>query len=228
MSKLIVIATPIGNIRDITLRSIDVIKESKYFACEDTRTTKKLLTLLEISLEGKVFFPYHDKNEKNSSKGLLKIINENNDIVLMSEAGMPVVSDPGFTIIRECIENNITIDVLPGPSVVDTVFVLSNLSSQYSFLGFLKPKKISRQNELAKLIPGTYITLVSPYKLISVLEDIKDTLGADVEVFLGKEITKMHEKHYRGSVENVLNDLDETSIKGEFTLAFKISQSEKK
>lgn len=218
MAKLYVVGTPIGNSKDITLRAIETLHSVSYIACEDTRVTSKLLSILKI--EGKKLLSCHEFNEKNSSLGIIKLIEQGNDVALVSDAGMPVISDPGYVVIREAINNGIDIDVIPGPSASTMAVVLSNLNTIYTFVGFLKDKTIQRQNQLLKLNEGTYVAYVSPHKLYQTLKDIKETCGANTKLFLGKELTKMFEKHFRGTVDEVLQQIDEKSIKGEYTMVF--------
>ena len=221
MSKIYIIGTPIGNMKDITLRAIEKLKEVDVIACEDTRVTKKLLHHLDI--HNKQLIAHHDKNEKNSALGLIKMIEKGKTIALVSDAGMPVVSDPGFEIIKQAIKENIKIEVIPGVSSVITTMVLSNLDSHFKFLGFLKPKTIQRQNQLKKLIPGSYVAFVSPHKIIKTLEDIKETLGEDVKIFIGRELTKKFETHYRGNINNIIEEVKK-QVKGEFTIAFEVQK----
>lgn len=218
MSKLYVVGTPIGNSKDITLRAIETLNQVNIIACEDTRVTSKLLSILKI--EGKKLISCHEFNEKNSSIGIIKLIEQGNDVALVSDAGMPVISDPGYLVIREAIKNGIEIDVIPGPSASIMALVLSNMNSSFTFIGFLKDKTIQRQNQLLKLSPGTYVTYVSPHKLYQTLKDIESTLGSNTNVFLGKELTKMFEKHYRGTVKDIIELVDQNNIKGEYTMVF--------
>lgn len=219
MFKINIVGTPIGNMKDITLRAIETLKEVDVIACEDTRVTRKLLSNLDI--HDKKLIAYHDNNEKASAKGIVDMIKSGTTVAVVSDAGMPVVNDPGYEVIRQCIESGIHINVVPGVSATITTMVLSNLDTHFKFLGFLKPKTIQRQNQLKALEPGTYIAFVSPHKMESTLEDIKVALGEETRVFLGRELTKKFETHYRGKISDVIENVKD-EIKGEFTIAFEV------
>lgn len=219
MSKLFVVGTPIGNLKDITLRAIETLKSVSIIACEDTRVTRSLLNHLNI--DDKKLIAYHDKNEKASAQGIIKLIQDGTDVAIVSDAGMPVVSDPGYEVIRQAIAAGVKIEVIPGPSATLTTLVLSNFDTYFKFLGFLKPKSGQRQNQLKDLEPGTYIAFVSPHSLLAILNDIKIALGAETNVFLARELTKMFETHYRGTIEEVIAQVGDES-RGEFTIAIEV------
>ena len=224
MSKLFIIGTPIGNIKDITLRAIETLKKVDIIACEDTRVTRKLLSHYKI--QNKKLISYHNNNEKKSTKGIIKLLSENKVVGLVSDAGMPVISDPGFEIIKEVIKNNFEFELIPGVSALTHALVLANMDVNFKFLGFLKPKSIQRQNQLKKLEPGTYITFVSPHKLKKQLSDMESVFGNNINIFLGKELTKKFENHYRGTPSEILKKL-QNNVKGEFTMVFKVKKSKK-
>ncbi len=221
MSKLYLVGTPIGNMGDITLRAIETLKEVDVIACEDTRVTRKLLTRLNI--EGKKTVAYHDNNEKASASGLISLIQSGKSVAVVSDAGMPVVNDPGFEVIRQALAADIEPIVIPGVSATLTTMVLSNFDTHFSFLGFLKPKTGQRQNQLKALLPGTHLAFVSPHKLEATLVDIKEALGEDTNVFLGRELTKKFETHYRGTIVEVQEAVKD-EIKGEFTIAIEVKK----
>ena len=221
MYKINIVGTPIGNMKDITLRALETLREVDVIACEDTRVTKKLLNYHEIL--NKKLIAYHDKNEKASSNGIVKMIKEGITVAIVSDAGMPVVNDPGYEVIRQCINEEIEINVVPGVSATVTTMVLSNFDTHFKFLGFLKPKTGQRQNQLRVLSHGTYIAFVSPHRLMSELNDIKEVLGEETKVFLGRELTKKFETHYRGTIVDVISKVKD-EIKGEFTIAFEIKK----
>lgn len=221
MSKLYIVGTPIGNMKDITLRALETLKEVDVIACEDTRVTKKLLSHHEIRYDKLV--AYHDQNEKASAKGIVEMINAGQSVAIVSDAGMPVVADPGFEVIRQAIAAGIEFEVIPGVSAVTTSIVLSNLDTHFKFLGFLKPKPIQRQNELKALAPGTYIAYISPHKMEKTLEDFDIVFGDSVKVFLGRELTKKFESHYRGTPKEVFEQVKD-HIKGEFTIVFEVKK----
>ncbi len=218
-SKIYIVGTPIGNLKDITLRAIETLKLVDVIACEDTRVTRKLLNHYEI--KDKKLIAYHDKNEKNSAKGIIELVQQGNSVAVVSDAGMPVIADPGFEVIRQARSNYIPIEVIPGPSAQTTVAAISGLSAFYKFIGFLSPKTGKRKNELTSLGAGTFVTYVSPYKLEATLLDIQEICGKETQVFLAKELTKIHEKTYKGTVEEVYNII-KNNTKGEYTLAFEV------
>ena len=219
MNKINIVGTPIGNMKDITLRALETLREVDVIACEDTRVTRKLLTHFEIT--DKRLIAYHDNNEKASAKGIVEMIEEGITVAVVSDAGMPVVNDPGYEVIRQCIEAGIIINVIPGVSATVTTMVLSNMDTHFKFLGFLKPKTGQRQNQLKALTPGTYITFLSPHRLMDTLEDVRVVLGDETKVFIGRELTKKFETHYRGTIVEVMKDVS-SDIKGEFTMAFAV------
>lgn len=221
MNKINIVGTPIGNMQDITLRALQTLKEVDVIACEDTRVTRKLLAYHNIT--DKKLIAYHDNNEKASANGIVQMIQSGTTVAVVSDAGMPVVNDPGYEVIRQCIENDIEINVVPGVSATLTTMVLSNMDTHFKFLGFLKPKTIQRQNQLKDLSPGTYVAFVSPHKMMATLEDIKVALGEDTNVFLGRELTKKFETHYRGTIVEVMEKVKD-EIKGEFTIAIEIKK----
>ena len=222
MNKLFIIGTPIGNIKDITLRAIETLENMDVIACEDTRVTIKLLK--KYNIENKKLISYHDKNEKNSSKGIIELIKQNKKIGLVSDAGMPVISDPGYELIRQAIKNEIDIEVIPGVSATTTALVLSNFDARFKFHGFMKVKSGQRINQLKKMENGTHIFFVSPHRLIAELESIKEGLGEKTNVFLAKELTKMYENHYRGTIKEVIEEVKKEKIKGEFTIVIEVKK----
>ena len=221
MSKLYIVGTPIGNMKDITLRALDTLNEVNVIACEDTRVTKKLLAFHEIS--NKKLIAYHDKNEKASAKGIIQMIQNGESVALVSDAGMPVVSDPGYEVIRQALASDVEIEIVPGVSATITTLVLSNFDTFFKFNGFLKPKSGQRINQLKALEPGTHIFFASPHRLLGELEDIKEALGEETQVFLGRELTKMYETHYRGTPAEVAEQVKD-QIKGEFTIAIEVKK----
>lgn len=224
MAKLYIVGTPIGNLKDITLRAIETLKNVDVVACEDTRVTKNLLNHLEI--KEKRTIAYHDKNEKASAQGIINLIKEGNNVAVVSDAGMPVINDPGYEVIRQALKEGVELEVIPGVSSTLTTLVLSNFDTHFTFLGFLKPKTGQRQNQLKKLVPGSYVAFVSPHRLMGELDDIATVLGEDTRVFLGRELTKKFETHYRGTVKEVMEQVKD-QIKGEFSIAFEVAKKGK-
>ena len=218
MKQINIVATPIGNLEDISLRAIKILKEVDIIACEDTRVTSKLLHFLKI--KPKKLFAYHNFNEKSSAKGLVELAKKGKTIAQVSDAGTPVISDPGFSLISEAIKNNIEIDVIPGSSAFLTTFVLSNFSVPFTFLGFLKPKKQQRDTQLSSLHQGTFIAYLSPHRIIEELLSIQKILPKNQKIFLARELTKKFETHYRNTIDNIIETLKQAKIKGEFCVVF--------
>lgn len=221
MSKLYIVGTPIGNMGDITLRAIETLQKVSTIACEDTRVTHKLLSHLNI--QDKRLIAYHDKNEKHSAAGVIQLVQSGIDVAIVSDAGMPVVSDPGYEVIRQAIEKDVEIEVIPGVSATLTTLVLSSFDTHFKFHGFLKPKSGQRINQLKKLEPGTHIFFASPHRILGELDDIAEALGEDTNIFIGRELTKKFESHYRGTVLEVKEKVKD-EIKGEFTVAIEVKK----
>lgn len=223
MSKLYIVGTPIGNLKDISLRALETLKSVDVIAAEDTRVTKKLLSNFDI--DNKRLISYHDHNEKNSAKGIISLLNEGKTVALVSDAGMPVVNDPGFILIREVIENNIEYDVIPGPSSVTTALVHSNFDTHFNFHGYLKPKKVQRENQLSVLTKGTHIFLSSPHRIVEELKSVKEVIS-NPKVFVGREMTKKFQTLYRGDIDKIISDI-QSNLKGEFTMVLEIPKRKK-
>lgn len=224
MSKLFLVATPIGNLKDITLRALEVLESVDYIACEDTRNSIKLLNHYNIK---KPLLSHHTHNERNSSKGILKLLQEGNNIAFISDAGMPIISDPGFNLLLEAKAHNVDFEIIPGVSASILTYVYSNFDPQFKFLGFLEPKTIKRKNIFKNLEVGTYVAFISPYKLLSTIEDMEEVFSDSVSIYLVKELTKRNEKHFFGSPKQILEQLKSNSLKGEFSISFKIQKKQK-
>lgn len=223
--KLYICPTPIGNLEDISLRTLKILKEVDLIAAEDTRHTIKLLNHFKIK---KPLTSYHEHNEKEKSLKLLDRLNEGINIALVSDAGMPGISDPGQKIIASAIKEGVELVVLPGPSASITALVASGLpSDKFVFEGFLSSKKSERLEQL-KALRGEKRTIIlyeSPYRLLDTLEDILDTMG-DRRLSIAKEITKIHEEFFRGKISQVIGSLKASIIKGEFVLVLEGSSDE--
>ncbi|PZV99878.1 16S rRNA (cytidine(1402)-2'-O)-methyltransferase [Metamycoplasma auris] len=220
--KLYVVGTPIGNLEDITLRAIRILSESDIIVCEDIKVSKKLLNHLNI--QNKQFISYHKFNERKIASKIIEYILSGKKVSLISDAGMPCISDPGFNLIEEAKENNIFIDVIGGVSAFVNAFIKSNLGSTFSFLGFLKDKSGERINQLKKLTEGVYVAYVSPHKLINTIKDFEIVFGNEIKIYLCKELTKLHEKDYFGNPSQILFDLENENIKGEYVICFLIKK----
>ncbi|WP_432662237.1 16S rRNA (cytidine(1402)-2'-O)-methyltransferase [Wukongibacter baidiensis] len=225
--KLYVCATPIGNLEDITIRVLNTLKEVDLIAAEDTRHTLKLLNHYEIK---KPLTSYHEHNKEKKGIELINKLIEGENIALVSDAGMPGISDPGEDMVKLCIENYIEVEVLPGASAIITALVASGLSTEkFSFEGFLDRNKKSRRERLKK-IKGDDRTLIfyeSPHRLKDTLKDMKEVLD-DRSIVAARELTKKYEELVRGSISDVINHFKENSPKGEFVILVEGSTSEEK
>jgi len=203
MSKLILIPTPIGNLKDITLRAIDAIQSVDVLLAEDTRHTGKLLKHLKIE---KKMLPYHAHNEHRLMESIVDKIKSKEIVGLVSDAGTPGISDPGFLLVRECVKAGVHIETLPGPTAFIPALVGSGLPcDKFYFEGFL-PHKKGRQSRLKFLanLPCTIVLYESPHRLIKTLEQISDILGQDRKICIVRELTKIHESFHRGDVSTQL------------------------
>ena len=207
-------ATPIGNIEDISLRAIETLKLVDIIACEDTRVSLKLLNKYDIK---KKLISYYKFNEAQVSEEIIKLAREN-DIAIISDAGMPVISDPGEVLIKKLIEEEIEFTVVPGANAGLSALLLSGLDSEhFLFYGFLEQKASARKKELESLkdFPFTLIFYESPHRVKSMLEDLLDIFG-DRQISVSREITKLFEETKRGKVREIL--ASEIKEKGEFVI----------
>lgn len=207
-------ATPIGNIEDISIRAIETLKSVDIIACEDTRVSLKLLNKYDIK---KKLISYHKFNEAQVSEEIIKLAREN-DIAIISDAGMPVISDPGEVLIKKLIEEEIEFTVVPGANAGLSALLLSGLDSEhFLFYGFLEQKASARKKELESLkdFPFTLIFYESPHRVKSMLEDLLDIFG-DRQISVSREITKLFEETKRGKVREIL--ASEIKEKGEFVI----------
>jgi len=214
---LYIVATPIGHLSDISLRALAILSQADLIACEDTRVTFKLLSLYNIK---KPLLPYHDHNAEQASKKIINHIKQGQCVALVSDAGTPLISDPGFNVVSECIKNNMYITSIPGPSAAITALTLSGLpSNRFVFLGFLPAKSAARQKELSayKTYKETLILYEAPHRITALLEDLLSTLG-DRYIVLCRELTKRFEEIHRGLISNLLNKFSDTDPKGEFVV----------
>jgi len=214
---LYIVSTPIGNLEDITFRAISLLKAADKIYCEDTRVTKKLLAKYSIKSPLKI---YNDFSNDNTRKKILSEINDGMILALVSDAGTPSISDPGFLLIRESIKKNIEIICLPGPTALIPALVMSGLPSEkFVFEGFL-PKKKGRDSRLKELAieKRTVILYESPLRVIKTLQDLKEFFGSDRRISLSREISKIYEETYRGTIEDAIAHLSHKNPKGEFVI----------
>jgi 16S rRNA (cytidine1402-2'-O)-methyltransferase len=215
---LYVVATPIGNLDDITLRAIRILKEVDRIACEDTRHTRKLLDHLGIA---KPMVSYHEHNEQARAEELLGELAAGRNIALVSDAGTPLIADPGYRLVQQARAQGIAVTPIPGPSAVLTALSASGLpTDSFFFGGFLPAKKTQRRKTLEEIkeYPGTVVFYEAPHRVLESLEDIADVLGPR-RVTLARELTKIHEEYLTGEPAELHDILSKRpSIKGEITL----------
>ena len=216
---LYLIATPIGNLEDITLRALRILRdEAAVVACEDTRQTQKLLQHFEIR---KPAIAYHEHNEASRAQEIVAMLQRGESVALVSDAGTPLISDPGYRVVAAAIAAGLTVVPIPGPSAALAALAASGLpTNEFRFVGFLPPKQIARRKALAALVPetATLIAYESPHRILESLADIEHEMGARPLV-LARELTKVHEEFLRGSAAEILALLNaRASVKGEITL----------
>ncbi len=216
---LYLVATPIGNLEDITFRAIRVLKQADLIACEDTRQTQKLLNHYEI---GTRTISYHEHNEASRAAELVERLVKGERIAVVSDAGMPGISDPGFRLVSLAIERGISVVPIPGPAAFLTALVASGLPVEsFGFRGFLPPKSGARRRVLEKIrnSPTTEVFYEAPHRIRETLEDVVAVLGAVRKVIVARELTKVHEEFLRGTAAEVLESVTTRGeIKGEITL----------
>lgn len=216
-SQLCIVPTPIGNLEDITLRAIRVLKECDLIIAEDTRVTRNLLNHLGIQ---KKVISFHTNNEHAQLNEMIRIIQQSTLVALVSDAGTPGISDPGFLLIRACVEQGISLECLPGPTAFVPALVSSGLPcDRFYFEGFL-PHKKGRQTRLEYIaaMDCTVVLYESPYRLIKTLEQLVTHVGGNRKICVSKEISKMFESHFRGTVDQAIQYFNSVAIKGEFVL----------
>jgi len=217
MSKLYLIPTPIGNLKDITLRALEVLKNVDSILAEDTRKTKKLLNHYNISAQ---LDSYHQHNEHRKLQKIITELKSGMTYALVSDAGTPSISDPGFLLVRECIKNNIDVETLPGATAFVPALANSGLSSEkFVFEGFLPVKK-GRSKILLKLAdePRTIILYESPHRLLKTLDALIKYLGKHRQASISRELTKLYEETKRGSLDELYEYFSKKNIKGEFVI----------
>jgi 16S rRNA (cytidine1402-2'-O)-methyltransferase len=217
MSKLFIVPTPIGNLEDITLRAISVLKEVDFIMAEDTRTSGLLLKHYNIS---KPLVPYHQHNEHKLTGKFAQRIQAGEKAALVTDAGTPAISDPGFMLVRECIKLLIDVECLPGATAFVPALVNSGLpADRFLFEGFL-PHKKGRKSKLEYLceLPYTIILYESPHRLLKTLAQLTEYFGGDRKASVSRELTKIYEETVRGSLTEVAQYFEEHTIKGEFVI----------
>ena len=217
MAKLYLVPTPIGNLDDITLRAIRVLKEVDGILAEDTRTSGNLLRHLEIS---KPMSAFHLNNEHQQVARMADRIEAGETLALVTDAGTPAISDPGFLLVRECISRGIEVECLPGATAFVPALVNSGLpADRFIFEGFL-PHKKGRQTKIWQIADYPYTTILyeSPYRLVKTLQQLMEVMGPDRRVSVARELTKIHEENVRGTLAEVIDYFSQKDVKGEIVI----------
>lgn len=216
MGTLYVVATPIGNLADITYRAVDILKQVPLIAAEDTRTTQHLLDHYQISTQ---ITSYHDHNKNKKTRTLLNHL-ESGDVALVSDAGTPGINDPGFVLIRAALDAGYTVTPIPGPSAPIAALSAAGLPTDaFTFLGYI-PRTTHHRKKLfqeVETLPRTLVFLASPHRLTDSLQDLARTLGPR-QLVVARELTKVHEEIFRGNPQQALTYFKDRAIKGEITL----------
>lgn len=225
LGKLYLVATPIGNLEDITFRAIKVLQEADIIAAEDTRHTLKLLNHYEIS---KPLISYHRHNEDVKTEVLINKLLEGKNIALVTDAGTPGISDPGEEIVKKAIENDIEIIPIPGACALINALIASGLNTrEFAFYGFLPLNKNNRNKIIEKIKKEdkTVILYEAPHKLIKTLEDIQRNMG-NINCVIARELTKIHEEFTRGNINSILEEIKQKeAIKGEYILLLDLNNN---
>tara|TARA_B000000475_G_scaffold140896_1_gene113534 strand:+ start:81 stop:749 length:669 start_codon:yes stop_codon:yes gene_type:complete len=217
MSKLFVIPTPIGNLKDITYRAIEILKSVDLILAEDTRTSSKLLNHYEIDVKTESF---HMHNEHKKLDGIVKKILNGDEVAIISDAGTPGISDPGFLLVRACIQNEINIECLPGATAFVPALVNSGFpTDRFSFEGFLPVKKgrTKRLKELS-ISKKTMVFYESPHRVLKTLKDFGAYFSMGNKISVSRELTKIYEETFRGTIEEALIYFEKNKPKGEFVI----------
>lgn len=218
--SLTLVATPIGNLSDISERSAEQLRSADCIACEDTRVTGKLLSKLNIAKSG-ILLSYREENEKQMATELADRIAAGEQIVLVSDAGMPAISDPGFRLVRECRRRTLPVSCAPGATACTTALALSGLPTDgFLFAGFLPPKSAARKRFFQKYQDFEYTIVLyeSCHRIIKFLNDLIDVLGEERCICVARELTKLHETIYSGPANEVRERVAKASQKGEFVV----------
>jgi 16S rRNA (cytidine1402-2'-O)-methyltransferase len=217
MGKLFLVPTPIGNLEDITLRALRILKESDLILAEDTRTSKKLLDHYGIKTSLR---PYHQHNEHKIVADLAQDLQANVSYALITDAGTPGISDPGFLLVRKCLDSGVSVESLPGATAFIPALINSGLPAHsFAFEGFLPPKK-GRQKKLKELEgeSRTMIFYESPYRLLKTLSDFCKTFGKERKASVSRELTKIYEETVNGTLQEISEYFEKKAVKGEFVI----------
>lgn len=231
MGTLYIVATPIGNLQDITIRAITILQSVDFIACEDTRKTGMLLKSISSpnTPQRRQFISYFENNELSRIPQIINALKNGNTVALVSDAGTPTISDPGFKLVRACIQEGIKVESIPGPSSVISALVVSGLpTDKFLFLGYLPRKPGHRQTQLTylldvlKVIKSTVIIFEAPHRLLQALSEIQSVFG-DIEIVLARELTKIHEEVVKGKISELIVKFEHP--KGEFVILFNLGKN---
>ena len=214
--KLFVVATPIGNLQDISFRAVETLKKVNCIFAEDTRTSKKLINHYDIDTK---LYSYHDHSSEKEIARLLDILKDHKDVALISDAGTPTISDPGYSLIRQCINEGIEVIPIPGASALTAAISASGLPSDaFAFIGFLPTKK-GRKKKISSLenLDMTIVLFESPHRLIKTLNQLKEALG-ERPIVVARELTKLYEEIIRGNFSSAIEFFEAKKIKGEIVI----------
>ncbi|TFE01908.1 MULTISPECIES: 16S rRNA (cytidine(1402)-2'-O)-methyltransferase [Jeotgalibacillus] len=216
--RLYLVPTPIGNLEDMTFRAVRILQEADIIAAEDTRNTMKLCNHFEISTK---LVSYHEHNKEESGRKLIQQLLEGKQVALVSDAGTPCISDPGYELVKLCLAEGINVVPLPGANAAVTALIASGLVPQpFYYYGFLPRQKKEKREELVFLstMPASFIIYESPHRLKDTLKELKEAVGPERQMVISRELTKRFEEFIRGSVEECLTWAGETELRGEFCL----------
>ena len=225
--KLSVVGTPIGNVSDFSPRGEETLRNADYIACEDTRVTAKLLTKFDIK---KPLLSYYKPKELEKSEKIIALLLDGKNVALVSDAGMPCVSDPGYILVKKCYELDIPVEVIPGANAAVCAVALSGLeAARFTFEGFLPVEKKERFERLSEVknLPHALVFYEAPHKLKSTLGDMEEVLGADRNAALCRELTKIHEETLRGTLGELLSHYEENEPRGEYVIVIEGKPPEK-
>lgn len=223
MGILYLVSTPIGNLEDITLRAKRILAEVEIIACEDTRKTGSLLKRLAIHKTQ--LLSYYEENELKRIPQIIRLLREGKKVALVSNAGTPTVSDPGFKLVRESLKEGIKVEAIPGASAILAALIVSGLpTDKFLFLGYL-PKKQGKRKQILESFPAktTIILFESPHRLLKTLKEMKEILG-EIEVVICRELTKVYEEIRREKLSQAIAHFEKVKPKGELTLLFRGSK----
>lgn len=220
IGTLYIVATPIGNMGDITSRAVEVLKKVRFVACEDTRRTGSLISKLGLGI--KSYISFFEGNEAEKARYIISLLEAGNDVALVSDGGTPLISDPGYKLVRECRNLKIKVESIPGPSALITALTLSGLpSDKFMFLGF-SPKSRGKRKVFFEQVKDyknmTVVFYESPHRIVESLEDLKALLG-DIVIVVCREMTKVYEEVMSDKISIILKKLNP---RGEFTIVFRV------